>query len=323
MTLKQLKFFLKIAELGSVSAAARELFIAQPALSNHVSALEKELEVELFTRTVKGVQLTPAGEKLVHHAGLILRQVESSRADVISDTVSPRGEVRLVMDASKAYTLLPLLLTEAERRFPEVQLHISDAMSLVAAQHIADGKVDLGLIPNAADLSKVEVLPVYRESMYLVGKDLSTRHEAGHKSEHKLEHDDQTILFEQLSKYPLVAPARPHNVRMHIEQTAMEARWPLNIRYEQNTGLGLRCLVNNGIANAIMPRDVMNAELQRGELEALKIVNPSIDRIHSLVRLTDRPVTTAYRAMEGLIIEVIATLCEQGLLDGEALQQPT
>ena len=319
MTLKQLKFFLKIAELGSVSAAARELFIAQPALSNHVSALEKELEVELFTRTVKGVQLTPAGEKLVHHAGLILRQVESSRADVISDTVSPRGEVRLVMDASKAYTLLPLLLTEAERRFPEVQLHISDAMSLVAAQHIADGKVDMGLIPNAADLSKVEVLPVYRESMYLVGKNLKTGHEAGHKPEH----GDQTILFEQLSDYPLVAPARPHNVRMHIEQTAMEARWPLNIRYEQNTGLGLRCLVNNGIANAIMPRDVMNAELQRGELQALKIVNPSIDRIHSLVRLTDRPVTTAYRAMEGLIIEVIATLCEQGLLDGEALQQPT
>jgi len=319
MTLKQLKFFIKIAELGSVSAAARELFIAQPALSNHVSALEKELEVDLFIRTVKGVQLTPAGEKLVHHAGLILRQVESSRADVISDTVSPRGEVRLVMDASKAYTLLPLLLTEAERRFPEVQLHISDAMSLVAAQHIADGKVDMGLIPNAADLSDVEVLPVYRESMYLVGKDLKT----GHEAEHKPEHGDQTILFEQLSDYPLVAPARPHNVRMHIEQTAMEARWPLNIRYEQNTGLGLRCLVNNGIANAIMPRDVMNAELQRGELDALKIVNPSIDRIHSLVRLTDRPMTTASRALEGLVIEVIATLCEQGLLDGEALQQPS
>ena len=307
MTLKQLNYFLRIAELGSVSAAARELFIAQPALSNHVSALEKELEVELFTRTVKGVQLTPAGEKLLHHAGLILRQVENARADVISDAVSPRGEVRLVVDASKAYTLLPLLVTEAARRFPQVQLHISDAMSLVAAQHIADGKVDLGLIPNAADLSNVEVLPVYRESMYLVGKDLGVGH------------DGQTILFEQLSEYPLVAPSRPHNVRMHIEQTALEARWPLDIRYEQNTGLGLRCLVNNGIANAIMPRDVMNAELQRGELEALKVVRPSIDRIHSLVRLKDRPVTTAYRALEGLIIELIATLCDQKLLDGEVL----
>lgn len=312
MKLNQLKYFLRIAELGSVSAAARDMFIAQPALSHQISELEKELEVELFVRTVKGVQLTPAGEKLVHHAGLILRQVENARADVISDEVSPRGEVRLVVDASKAYTLLPLLVTETARRFPEVQLNVFEAMSLVAAQHIADGKVDLGLIPNAADLSGVEVLPVYRESMYLVGKDLSVkRPDSGH--------DEQTILFEHLSEFPLVAPSRPHNIRMHIEQTALETRRPLDIRYEQNTAQGLRCLINNGIANAIIPRDVMNAELERGELEALKVVQPSIDRIHSLVRLKDRPVTTACHVLEGLIIELIATLCEQGQLDGEAL----
>ena len=308
MKLNQLKYFIRIAELGSVSAAARDLFIAQPALSNQIATLEESLGVELFTRTVKGVQLTPAGEKLIHHARLILRQIDSARADVISDQLSPRGEVSLVVDASKAYTLLPLLVTEAARRFPEVQLKLSDAMSLVAAQHIADGKVDLGLIPNAADLSDVEVLPVYRESMYLVGKNLG----AGH--------DDQTILFEQLSEYPLVAPSRPHNIRMHIEQTALEARRPLDIRYEQNTGLGLRCMINSGIANAIIPRDVMNAELQRGELHALKVIQPSIDRIHSLVRLKNRPVTTACRAVEGLIIEVITTLCEQNKLDGEVLE---
>lgn len=315
MKLNQLKYFLKIAELGSVSAASRQLYIAQPALSHQIAALEKELEVELFTRTVKGVQLTPAGEKLVHHAGLILRQVENARADVISDESSPRGEVRLVVDASKVYTLLPLLITETARRFPDVQLNVFESMSLAAARQIADGKVDLGLIPNAADLSGVEVLPVYRESMYLVGKNLV---EKGADSGNK----QQTILFEQLSEYPLVAPSRPHNIRMHIEQTALEARRPLDIRYEQNTAQGLRCLINNGIASAIIPKDVMSVELNRGELDALKVVQPSIDRIHSLVRLKERPVTTACRAMEGLIIELIATLCDQGLLDGEALKRP-
>lgn len=315
MKLNQLKYFLKIAELGSVSAASRQLYIAQPALSHQIAALEKELEVELFTRTVKGVQLTPAGEKLVHHAGLILRQVENARADVISDESSPRGEVRLVVDASKVYTLLPLLITETARRFPDVQLNVFESMSLAAARQIADGKVDLGLIPNAADLSGVEVLPVYRESMYLVGKNLV---EKGADSGNK----QQTILFEQLSEYPLVAPSRPHNIRMHIEQTALEARRPLDIRYEQNTAQGLRCLINNGIASAIIPKDVMSVELNRGELDALKVVQPSIDRIHSLVRLKERPVTTACRALEGLIIELIATLCDQGLLDGEALKRP-
>lgn len=307
MKLNQLKYFLKIAELGSVSAASRQLYIAQPALSNQIATLEKELEVTLFIRTVKGVQLTTAGEKLLHHARLILRQVESARADVISNEVSPRGEVRLVIDASKAYTLLPSLVMAVEQRFPEVQLNVSDAMSVVAAQQIADGKVDLGLIPNAADLSDVEVLPVYRESLCLVGKHLLTADQ------------QDSILFEALADYPIVAPSRAHNIRLHIEQAAQAARRPLDIRYEQNTGLGLRCLINSGIANAIIPRDVMSVELQRGELTALKITQPSIERIHSLVRLKDRPITTACRAVEMLLIEIIVKLCAQNRLDGEVL----
>ncbi|MGB0466247.1 MAG: LysR family transcriptional regulator [Pontibacterium sp.] len=310
MKLNQLKYFLKIAELGSVSAAARELFIAQPALSLQISALEKELGMVLFIRGAKGVQLTAAGEKMVHHARLILRQVDTARADVISDEFAPRGEVRVVIDASKAYTLIPLLLTESARRFPEVQLKIFDAMSIAAAQTIIDGKADLGLLPGAAELSGVHVIPAYRESLYLVGRGIGEDHPAG------------TILFEELSNYPLVTPSRPHNLRMNIEQKALEARWPLDIQYEQDSGLILRCIMNHGIANAIIPRDVMNDELGRGDLDALKIIEPTIERIHSLVRLQARPVTTACRALEALIIELIHTLCERGTLDGIALVEP-
>lgn len=307
MTLKQLQYFLKIAELGGVSAAARALFIAQPALSHQIAALEKELESTLFIRGAKGVQLTPAGEKLVHHAQLILRQVDIAKADVISDQFSPRGEVSVVIDGSKAYTLIPLLVTETEKRFPQIQLKVFDALSLIAAECVTDGKADIGLIPSAADLSGAHVTPVYKESLYLVGKGLASQHSEG------------TILFEELSNHPLIAPSRPHNIRMHIEQKALEARWPLNIKYEQNTGLTIHCLLSQGIANAIIPRDSMNAELQRGDLDALKIINPSIDRIHSLVRMKNRPVSTACRALEGLITELIESLCEQGIFEGTSL----
>lgn len=309
MKFNQLKCFLKTAELGGISAAARALFIAQPALSHQIAALEKELESTLFIRSAKGVQLTPAGEKLVHHAQLILRQVEIAKADVISDDFSPRGEVSVVVDASKAYTLIPLLVTEVEKRFPQVQLKIFDALSLNAAECVTNGKADLGLIPSAAELNGAHVIPVYQESLYLVGKGLAKENSNG------------TILFEELSNYPLVAPSRPHNIRMHIEQKALEARRPINIQYEQNTGLTMHCLLSQGIANAIIPRDSMNVELQRGDLDALKIVNPSIDRIHSLVRMEDRPTSTACRALESLIIELIESLCVKGVLEGTSLTQ--
>lgn len=310
MKLNQLKYFVKVAELGGVSAAARALFIAQPALSYQIAELEKELGTKLFIRNTKGVQLTPAGEKLEHHAKLILRQVDIARSDVLSDAISPRGEVSVVIDSSKAYALIPLLVTETARRFPQIQLKVFDALSLSAAEAVADGKADLGLIPSAADLIGAEVIPVYQESLYLVGRGISANHNTG------------TILFEELSNYPLVTPSRPHNIRMHIEQKALEAGWPLNIQYEQNTGLTMRCLVTEGIANAITPRDSMNTELQRGELDALKIIQPSIERIHSLVRMKDRPTSTACRALENLMIELIVTLCENGVLDGIPLTQP-
>jgi LysR family nitrogen assimilation transcriptional regulator len=276
MKIIQLKYFLKIAELGSISAASRQLFIAQPALSHHMSALETDLKVNLFARSVKGVQLTPAGEKLVHHANLILRQIENARTDLISDEISPRGEIRLVIDSSKAYSLLPMLVTETAKRFPDIQLTVYEAMSPVAGQHITEGKVDLALVPNAADLSGVIALPVYRESMFLVGKNI-----LNDKTEQ--DKNNPTIPFKSLSKYPLVCPSRLHNIRKHIEQSALEANRPLNIRYEQNTAQELRSFINSGIAFAIIPRDVMAPELSQGELQALKIVQPSIDRIHSVV----------------------------------------
>lgn len=312
MKILQLKYFLKIAELGSISAASRQLFIAQPALTHHISALENDLEVKLFARSVKGVQLTPAGEKLVHHANLILRQIENARTDLISDEMSPRGEIRLVIDSSKAYNLIPMLVTETAKRFPDIQLTVYEAMSPVAAQHIAEGKVDLALIPNAADLNDVLALPVYRESMYLVGKHIFNEKNARHE-------ETSTISFKELSKYPLVCPSRLHNIRKHIEQSALEANRPLNIRYEQNTAQELRSFINSGIACAIIPRDVMAMELQQGELQALKIVQPSIERIHSLVRLNSRKATSALSVMESLIIELISHLCDEGVFDGQCL----
>ena len=120
MNLKTLKYFLAIAETGSMSAAARTLFVAQPALSLQVSNLEAELGVSLFVRSVKGVTLTGAGTKLIDHARAITRQVEAAKDHVSSDSFSPRGEVRLVIDGSKAYTLLAPLLQRCAAQYPSI-----------------------------------------------------------------------------------------------------------------------------------------------------------------------------------------------------------
>lgn len=307
MNLKQLSYFVKIAQVGSFSAAGRGLYVAQPALTHHISALEEELGVALFIRSVKGVSLTHAGEKFLHHAERVLYQIEVAKADAVSDEVTPRGELRLVLDSSKSYTLIPPLILACEERYPEIHLNIIDAMSVNAAQMIADGKVDMGIIPNGADLRGVTVIPVLQEFLYLVGKSI-----------HSSQYSDQ-VPFSALGDFPLVMPSRPHNLRMLMEQKALEANRPLNIRYEQDSGASLRSMVSSGIANGIVPHSVASHEWEKDGLEVLKIVSPEVERTHAIVMLENRPVTSAGLAIQSLLQEIIKNLNQTGRLCGKLL----
>lgn len=307
MNLKQLEYFVKIAEYGSFSAASRAIFVAQPALTHQIAALEAELSIKLFSRSVKGIKLTETGEGFLHHARLILRQVDKAKSDLISDGVAPRGEVAVVIDASKAFALIPHVLSLCETRYPDIQLQVGDAMSVDAAALVQDGKVDLGLIPNAADIDGVNVTSAYQENLYLFGKALQPFAQEG------------TIKFEQLCDFPLVLPARPHSIRMQLEQKALEARRPLNIRYEQNSANVIRSIVNSDLAKAIAPYDVVTQEWRGDQLDALKIVSPEVERVHAIVSLKGRPITKATRAVEGVIKEVIQTLHTNGQLRGKLL----
>jgi LysR family nitrogen assimilation transcriptional regulator len=307
MNLKQLRYFLVISEVGSMSAASRVLFVAQPALSLQIANLEAELSVTLFTRSVKGVQLTSAGEKLIDHARIITRQVEAAKDHVGSDEFSPRGEVRLVIDGSKAYTLLAPLLKRCAAQYPNISLSVTDAMSTHAAQDLVDGKVDMALIPGAEDLPAVEVTPLYREPLHLIGRNLAN------------EGNNGCIGFSKLHQFPLVAPNKGFNLRHHLDEAALQTQQTLNIKYQQDTGLSLRCLTYHGMAYAILPLDVMAAELKLGELDSLKVINPTIDRVHSLVQLSKQAQSHAMQAVTRLIKDLIADLCMDDSLDGECL----
>src|SRR5437667_11548539 len=89
MELRSLAYFVRIAELGSITRAASHLRLAQPALTRHVQRLEEELGVALFTRANRGVRLTEAGEKLLESASRILRDVERSGDEIRAQDAPP------------------------------------------------------------------------------------------------------------------------------------------------------------------------------------------------------------------------------------------
>ncbi len=140
-------------EEGSFSAAAQRLNIVQPALSQQIIGLEKELLVKLFERTNRGVAPTRHGQRLVNHARLILRQMEIARNDLRTSLESePAGDVIIALPVTVTPFLAPRLLALLEQHHPKTTGHIVEGLSSESAPVVETGKMERGGGRNAAEL---------------------------------------------------------------------------------------------------------------------------------------------------------------------------
>jgi len=169
MNLKQLEYFVSVAELGSFSKAALVLNIAQPALSRQVRLLETDLHVNLLTRTGRGVVLTEAGKRLFDHSVGILQLVARATEDIDATRDEPSGRIVIGLPPSIGRRLTLPLVEAFRRNLPKARLAIVEGLSTHLTEWIATGRVDLGLIHNPEPNPAIEVTPVLDEVLGLVG----------------------------------------------------------------------------------------------------------------------------------------------------------
>ena len=148
MNLKQLEYFVRVAELGSFSKAALILNIAQPALSRQVRLLETDLHATLLQRTGRGEVLTEAGKRLFDHSIGILQLVSRVREDIASSRDEPAGRLVVGLPPSMGRLLTLPLVEEFRRVLPKARLAIVEGLSTHLSEWISTGRVDLGLLHN-------------------------------------------------------------------------------------------------------------------------------------------------------------------------------
>src|SRR4051794_11548805 len=146
MTLQQLTYFLAAAERGSFSAAAEELHMAQPSLSEQIRRLEAELGVSLFARAGRGLALTEAGRLLVPHAERTLAEAAEA-ADAVREVRDLRsGTVSFGTFGSAHHYLLSGLVQEFRQRYPQVRVRVLGQNSAEVADAVRDGDLEAGLV---------------------------------------------------------------------------------------------------------------------------------------------------------------------------------
>jgi DNA-binding transcriptional LysR family regulator len=146
MDLRQLRYFLVVAEERSVTRAATRLHLTQPPLSAQLARLEHELGVQLFVRHRRGVDLTEAGRHLVEHARRVLADVDSAAEAVRRTGQGRSGRLALAFVPAAAWSVLPPLLRRFHEARPEVQLRFLEAGTDAVAEHVRAGRADLGLV---------------------------------------------------------------------------------------------------------------------------------------------------------------------------------
>jgi LysR family transcriptional regulator of abg operon len=142
MKLNALRDFLAVAERGSLRAAARQMNLAQPALTRSIQELEKELGVVLFERRATGVALTPMGEMFLRRARAVRAELRHAQDELDQARGALHGHVRVCLSSASHMALLPNALRPFRQRYPEVKLDIIDALLPSVESELKDGTVD-------------------------------------------------------------------------------------------------------------------------------------------------------------------------------------
>ncbi len=212
--IKQLQYFVQVAELGGFTRAASVLRVAQPALSRQVRALEVELRQPLFDRNGRGVTLTEAGKRLLAHGRGILQQVERARQDLDGQRGAISGLLSVGLPPSVSRTLTSPLVEVFRERFAGATLTVVEGLSTYLLEWLAQGRVDCAVVYNATPAAAIELQPVLEEKLYLVSARGARRGKA-------LLAPAATLA--EVAAHELVIPSRPHAIRMRLETVMAES----------------------------------------------------------------------------------------------------
>lgn len=306
MDFRILRYFVAIAEEGSISRAAERLHIAQPALSTQIRNLESELGSRLLHRMPRGVVVTESGAKLLGHARHIMRSVALAREDLLGDAAVIIGDVTASFPQSVAMVLTRPVAEEVLRVLPRVSLSVRESNTGYTSELLRSGRIDLGFVFREADTVGLKARRLVEEDLVVIGP--PGAFERGHEGL-----APKPLRFARLAQLPLVIPGRPHSLRELLNDYARRARTELRVVLEVDAIPQIKELVAAGAGHAVLSYNSVREDLAMGRLSAARIASPRLQRSVFLCGQSELPQTRAVGAVEKIILGVTARLVETGV----------
>jgi len=295
MDLKQLEYFVRVAELGSFTRAAQALNIAQPALSRQVRLLEVELRQNLLVRNGRGATPTHAGQLLLEHGRGILHQVERAREELGRVRSGLTGRVALGMPPSVARVITVPLTRAFRTKMPEAQLSISEGLSSAMQENLQNGRLDIALLYNPSQIPGIEHSPLVKEELLWVQPRPPGLQE---------DPPPAAIPLKEVARLPLVIPTRPNAIRMHVESEMAAIGCRPLIALEIDGVSAILDLVADGAGYAILSRNAVLRSVRPSAFSVRPISGPALTIQLNTAVSSLRPTTLTQQATLALITEV-------------------
>lgn len=297
MELRSLHYFVRIAELGSITRAAAHLHVAQPALTRHVQRLEDELNVALFTRANRGVRLTEAGQKLLDGATRILRDIERTGDEIRAQDAHPSGKIILGITPTLCPVLVPDLFTRMRHDYPMIELKVMHAGMVRLEEFVIDGRVDIALMSELSRSRLIVSTRLAEEEMVLV-----TRPGARAPG---------SVSGDELRATPLILG---DGLRAAMDALLAGLDIELNVDTELNDHETIRLMVQQGAGATVLPLSSVSRECARGLLEPHRITERGLYRMLALGVRASRNASLARDAIARTIRTMVEDMDSEGRL---------
>ena len=275
MNSKQLEIFLKVAEAGNLSQAARAAGRMQSVLSRQIRELEANLGTALFRRTGRGLSLTDAGRRLYDRASHIVSEMGEAEREIRNLGRTRLTQATIAMPTTMGRMIIKPLVAAIFDEFPGIHLRIREGTSGPILDWVTARRIDVAILYNTMSTPPSATETICEETMYLVGPAPAPTLPA-------------VTDVAALENVPLILPGPTEALRILCETSAAQVGIRLNVVIEADTFTAIRQMIDAGYGYSILPFPAVQPEVEEGRYQVSRLQNPRVTRDLVVTTCADR-----------------------------------
>lgn len=289
--LVDLRLMVRIAEADSLTKGAEAAHMSAPAASTRIKNIEESLGVKLLHRSSQGVTLTPPGQAFVHHARLVLGQLEHLRTDLQEYARGIRGHLRVHANTTALGEFLPPVLRRYLLTHPDVNVDLQERLSHDIVRAVSEGQTDIGIVAGLVRTENLQVLPYRRDRLVLVVPN-------GHQLA-----DAPAVSFADTLDFDHVGLAESSAIRAFLQQICDGLHRPMQQRIQVSNFEAACRMVEAAVGVAILPGSAAHRHAQTMAIAIVPLADPWAERAMQIVVRSLDALPAYARELVDLLVE--------------------